>query len=212
MPARVRVTPLGSLVAVPARGLLMGNRGCLHDDHGEVVRDIASYRGWVTCRLSFNGRDRRPLRKPGHYTELFFLDEATALAAGHRPCWTCRRAEVRSFLACMAAGLRCDGPLRPDQADRLLHAERLEGRAFRAGWPAQLQALPDGAMVTAAQQRTRAWLWHGRRLWPWRADGYGPPEAAPAGLDMLLLTPPAAVAALREGYMPIIHDSALAAA
>ena len=98
MPLRNRVTPLGELVADPARGLVYGNRGCLHDDEGRIRRRYAGRR-WIACRLEFRGRRRSALLQPGRYTELFFLDEATAFAAGHRPCAECRRADYDRFVA-----------------------------------------------------------------------------------------------------------------
>src|SRR6478736_8868570 len=97
-PLRNRVTPLGELVADPARGLVYGNRGCLHDDRGRIRRRYAGRR-WIACRLEFRGRRRAALMQPGRYTELFFLDEATALAAGHRPCAECRRPDYDRFVA-----------------------------------------------------------------------------------------------------------------
>lgn len=209
MPARVRVTPFGGLTAVACRGLLMGNRGCLHDEAGEVIRETAPYKGWVTCLLAFNGR-RRTLRQPRRYTELFFLDEATALAAGHRPCGTCRRHALARFLDCMAEGLALPRRAKPGEVDLRLHGERLDGRAFRRGWPARLCDLPSGVMVTRIAQPSRAWLWYGGRMRPWEPSGYGDAEAAETPEDTVLLTPPSIVAALRAGYAPLIHDSALA--
>ena len=98
MPLQNRVTPLGELVADPARGLVYGNRGCLHDAEGRIRR-VYQVRRWIVCRLEFRGRRRSPLQRPGRFTELFFLDEATAFAAGHRPCAECRRADYDRFSA-----------------------------------------------------------------------------------------------------------------
>src|ERR671925_1851443 len=98
MPLQNRVTPLSELVADPARGLVYGNRGCLHEDAGRIRRRYNGKR-WIACRLSFRGWRRHPLLQPGRFTELFFLDEATALAAGHRPCALCRRADYERFTA-----------------------------------------------------------------------------------------------------------------
>lgn len=209
MPARVRVTPFGGLTAVSSRGLLMGNRGCLHDDVGEVIRETGPYKGWVTCLLAYNGR-RRTLRQPGRYTELFFLDEPTALAAGHRPCGTCRRHALRQFQACMAEGLSLGGREKPGTVDLRLHAERLEGRQFRCGWPARIGELPSGVMVTRRAEPSRAWLsWQGH-LRLWGPDGYGAIEDGGTPDDIILLTPPSIVAALRAGYEPVVHKTALA--
>ncbi|MBP0464814.1 hypothetical protein J5Y09_12910 [Roseomonas sp. PWR1] len=207
MPARVRVTPFGNLIAVASRGLLMGNRGCLHDQTGEVVRETASYKGWVTCLLDFNGR-KRELRRPGRYTELFFLDEATALAAGHRPCHTCRRHALGRFLDCVAAGIALDRRERPGQLDHRLHAERLNGRAFRGGWPGRLSELPPGTIVTRMGDPSSAYLWVNGSLRRWMPDGYGEPEAGALPADVLVLTPPTVLAALRAGYEPLLHATA----
>jgi hypothetical protein len=200
-PAQVRVGPDGGLHAVPARGTLMGNRGCLHDAAGTVVRQATSYRGWVCCRLSFNGRHRR-LRQPGRYTELFFLDEATALAAGHRPCGECRHADHRAFRAALGGV-----PLR--EIDARLHAER------RPPWPARvlplarLGDLPDGAMVAMAGS---AFLLHSGRLLEWRHAGYAAAHPSDPAREAWLLTPPTMVAALRCGYTPALHPTARASA
>src|SRR3954468_20509383 len=145
MPLQNRVTPLGELVADPARGLVYGNRGCLHDAEGQVRRAYAGRR-WIACRLEFRGRRRSPLVRPGRYTSLFFLDEATAFAAGHRPCAECRRADYDRFVVLWRE-------LHPDDAgadaiDTRLHGERLDAvtRAQRHH-EASLDALPDGAFV-----------------------------------------------------------------
>src|SRR5919108_4199279 len=119
---RNRVTPLGELIADPARGLVYGNRGCLHDADGRIRRRYAGRR-WIACRLEFKGRRRAPLLQPGKYTELFFLDEATAFAAGHRPCAECRRDDYDRFVALWAA--RHDGEPGAGAIDRRLHGERL---------------------------------------------------------------------------------------
>ena len=118
MPFQNRVTPLGELIATPERGLVYGNRGRLHDEHGDIRRQWQVKR-WISCRLEFRGRHRAggPMA-PNRYTGLFFLDEATALAAGHRPCAECRSADYRTFLALTGASSA-------DELDEMLHAERL---------------------------------------------------------------------------------------
>jgi len=120
VPLRNRVTPFGEIVAVTARGTLMGNRGILHDAERRIVRD-SQVKRWITCRLEFRGRHREVMR-PGSYTELFFLDEATALAAGHRPCAECRHADYRTFQAIWRSAV--DGDASADSIDALLHLER----------------------------------------------------------------------------------------
>src|SRR5919198_296045 len=130
MPRQNRVTPLGELIADPARGLVYGNRGCLHDDMGRIRRAYNGKR-WIACRLEFKGR-RRPLMRPGRFTELFFLDEATAFAAGHRPCALCRREDYNRFLEIVIEP-------RADAIDARLHAERFTHH--------RADDLPDGAFV-----------------------------------------------------------------
>jgi len=140
MPLQNRVTPGGELIATSARGTLMGNRGILHDDNKEIVRTSRNMM-WLICRLEFKGR-RRPLMSPRTYTELFFLDEAVALAAGHRPCGECRRSQYRSYMDAVNQG--SDEPLDgPKDLDRRLNESR------RAPWTmTALATLPDGVFVT----------------------------------------------------------------
>ena len=198
MPLQNRVTPLGELVATPARGLVYGNRGCLHDAGGRIRRDFAVKR-WLACRLEFRGRRRSPLLQPGRYTELFFLDEATALAAGHRPCAECRREDYERFAELVGA--------RADAIDERLHAERLDGRARRLH-PAVLEDLPDGAFVLEDGEPR---LVLGRRLLAWTPAGYERPRPRPAG-RAALITPPTLVSVLRSGWaplVPLLHPTAL---
>ena len=144
MPLQNRVTPLGELIADPARGLVYGNRGCLHDDDGRIRRRFAVKR-WIACRLEFKDWKRTQLLQPGRFTELFFLDEATAFAAGHRPCALCRREDYDRFVAIVGA--------RADEIDERLHAERLDGSRRRRLHRARLQELPDGAFVLDGTSR-----------------------------------------------------------
>ncbi|HEY0836348.1 MAG TPA: hypothetical protein VGE72_20745 [Azospirillum sp.] len=196
MPRRNRVTPFGELVAVPARGAFLGNRGCLHDGHGAIRRGWAT-RAWICCLLDFKGR-RQPLMQPGCYTELFFRDEATALAAGHRPCAQCRRADFDRFRAHWTNGNRLAAPPRAPDLDARLHAERID-TATRARRLHPLPPdLPDGAFVARGGD---AFLVAAGRLHRWSPDGYA--DAGPLPPDgAALLTPPSIVAALADGYRP----------
>jgi hypothetical protein len=204
MPLQNRVTPFGTIVAPPpgmaARGDFFGNRGNLHDAVGRVRRPWRS-RAWIICLLAFKGR-HRTLLQPGRYTELFFLDEATGFAAGHRPCGECRWHDYQRFRACWPALAG-----QPVQAvDAVLQAERLD----RSPRPGAVADLPDGAMVALADGRgpaspDQAFLVWGGRLYPWSHDGYGPSVAAPA--TARVLTPPALIAVLRQGYRLAIHRS-----
>jgi hypothetical protein len=203
MPLQNRVSPTGELVAHPARGLVYGNRGCLHDADRRIRR---RYNGrlWIACRLEFKGWHRSSLMQPGKFTELFFLDEATAFAAGHRPCALCRREDYNRFGEIW-------GELHPTQRkaleiDAQLHEERLDGRDRRLH-QAKLDDLPDGAYVLhdgAAQ------LVLGDGVLRWSPAGYTSRAPRPTG-SALLLTPPSLVHVLRtgwEGVVPLLHPSA----
>jgi hypothetical protein len=198
MPLQNRVTPLGDLIAHPARGLVYGNRGCLHDDQGRIRRRYNGKR-WIACRLEFRGRHRRPLMQPGKFTELFFLDEATAFAAGHRPCALCRRADYVRFLDLV-------GETGADRIDGRLHGERLQREHLAA-----LDELPDGAFVL---QRGEPWLVRGDRLRRWTPAGYTEHRKRPRHGQAILITPPSLVAVLTAGWapaVPLLHPSALCA-
>lgn len=202
-PLQNRVTPFGEVVAIPERGTFTGNRGIIHDPATRTLlpRRWAS-KAWIVCLCEFRGV-RRDVMSRRSWTELFFLDEATALAAGHRPCFYCRRADAKAFRAAWATGNGIEPP-RARAMDAALHAERLDSRAKRLHpLPAAITRLPDGAMVAAGGA---AYLVAGGRTLRWSPAGYRA-EAAPAGIDGLL-TPPSTVAALAAGYRPVLHPSA----
>ncbi len=206
MPLRNRVTPLGELVADPARGLVYGNRGCLHDAVGEIRR---SYNGrrWIACRLEFRGWLRRPLLQPGRFTELFFLDEATAFAAGHRPCALCRRDDYNRFGA-LWRDLH-PGAAGADAIDAQLHLERLAPGGGRRLQPAPFDDLPDGAFVLEGGKPK---LVLAGQLRTWHPAGYLERTPRPTGRDALVITPPSLVAVLRAGWqpaVPLLHPSAV---
>jgi len=204
-PLQNRVLPTGEIVAHPARGLLMGNRGCIHRDDRTLGVTRWRTKMWISCVLDWRGR-KRDVMPPGRWTALFFLDEATALAAGHRPCGYCRRADHRWFGESwrQASGL-AERP-RAWEMDIALHAERVESRTrAKVTRPAMLGDLPDGAMV----RRTGApFLFVGRALLPWSFSGYGDPVAAGPRTEVELLTPPAIVGVLAAGYLPYVHPTA----
>ena len=205
-PRRNRVSPLGELVADPARGLVYGNRGCLHDAHGQIRRDWG-VRRWLACRLEFRGWRRGPLLQPGRFTELFFLDDATALAAGHRACALCRRADYVRLTALWRE--LHPGPVGADAIDAQLQAERVTGRTRRLH-DAALADLPDGAFVL---ERGAPRLVLGGQLLIWTPAGYTGRVPRPAAARVRLITPPSLVAALRSGWeplVPLLHPSALA--
>ena len=210
MPYQNRVTPYSQLIATPERGGLMGNRGCLHNERGEICRDFVGRR-WIACLLDFRAR-KRALMTPGRYTELFFLDEATSLAAGHRPCAECRREEYNAFRwAWVAAGLPSRGTLpSAGEIDARLHAERLDPAGGKATHPARLADLPDGVFVVMTGNDQPLLLRAGL-LWPWTPAGYAPPIHPTDDAPLRLLTPPALVATLVAGYAPGYHPSVRAA-
>jgi hypothetical protein len=194
------------VIASPERGLVYGNRGCLHDEAGVIRRRYASKR-WIACRLQFRGRRRTPLMAPGRYTELFFLDDATALAAGHRPCAECRREDYNRLVEIWSA-------LHPDHCgvdaiDRQLHGERLiAGTSERRLHDAPYAELPDGAFVIDSGTPC---LVLGRRLLVWSPRGYLTRRRRPARGVATLITPPSLVAVIRDGWTPLVpflHPSA----
>jgi len=187
-PLQNRVDPYGQLVAVAARGALMGNRGGrFHRPDQTLGRRRWASRQWISCRCAFQGRHRDVWG--ASYTELFFLDEPTALAAGHRPCFLCRRADAEAFRRAFAP----DAALRAPEIDAVLHRERLTHYAARQ----RLGDLPDGTMI-AWNDRPHAV--RDEVLLPWRFSGYDQPEPRRADALASVLTPPSIVAALRRGY------------
>lgn len=204
MPLPNRVDPFGNLFADPARGLFFGNRGGRFHraDRTLGARRWVS-RSWICCRLAFKGRHRN-VWSTG-YTELFFLDEPTALAAGHRPCFECRRADARAFAAAFAMG-HLPEPRAPEM-DRVLHAERLMGRAKRLH-RLPVDDLPDGAFLTLADEPGQAFAVRGASLLRWTPKGYAAPILRPRGMAVDVLTPPGILAALAGGYRPFWHPSA----
>jgi hypothetical protein len=210
MPLQNRVTPLGELVADSARGLLYGNRGCLHDAEGRIRR-VYQVRRWIACRLEFRGRRRSPLMRPGRFTELFFLDEATAFAAGHRPCAECRRADYDRFSAIWRALHDESGA---EVIDARLHDERIEHAARERRLHAvAFHELPDGAFVLHDGAPK---LVLGDALRSWSCAGYARAEPRPSG-TATLITPPSLVEVLRAGWhapgagaaeVPFLHPTA----
>jgi hypothetical protein len=199
-----RADPWGQLNKVAARGTLMGNRGQLHDESREVVRQWAR-EAWVTCKLDFEGI-RRPVFGPNAYSELFFLDEATAFSAGHRPCATCRRERYNEFkaawLAANGAAHLLDSKAPMSTIDKILHRERVDKNAKPLEAPAR--PLPDGVFVEINGEAHLLWK---SRLRRWSPTGYADGAAAtPAGL-VRVLTPPSIVRTFANGYVPDVHLS-----
>jgi hypothetical protein len=208
MPRQNRVTPLGELIADPARGLVYGNRGCLHDGSGRIRRRYSGKR-WIACRLQFRGWHREPLLQPGRFTELFFLDEATAFAAGHRPCALCRREDYDRFVEIWRR--IHPGQAGADAIDAQLHRERLDpATREQLHHDANLDELPDGAFVLRDGEPR---LVLGPRLLRWTPAGYADPAPRPSGARMGMITPPSSVEVLRADWrpaVPLFHPSSFA--
>jgi hypothetical protein len=201
-PARNRVTPTGDIVAIPLRGAWTGNRGILHRDR-EVVRFHGSTL-WITCALEFKGRHHEQWR-PGHYTFLFFHDEAVSFAAGHRPCAECRRPSYHAYRGAWAAGLGVDVPTAAEM-NRQLHRERLVAGTHRRRFhELPWNTVPDGTFVEV--DGTPAVV-VGDQLVEWTHDGYGRHQARPRTGQATVVTPPSTIAAFRAGYVPQIDASA----
>jgi hypothetical protein len=210
MPLQNRVTPWGEIISTPARGTLFGNRGgCFHTEKQELL-PVTRWKGnrWIACLLEFKGRHRE-LMQPNRYTELFFLDEATALAAGHRPCAQCRWTDFNRFIDTWLAGNSDFGIERAhctDAIDRVLHRERVAPRRAKVTYEARLGQLPDGAIV-ALDGIEDAWLlWRGR-LHRWTPAGYTDARSAEPALEAQVLTPRSIVNAIAAGYSPMVHPS-----
>ncbi|BAT61099.1 hypothetical protein GJW-30_1_03655 [Variibacter gotjawalensis] len=200
MPLQNRVTPFGEIVAIDQRGTLMGNRGIIHDPATKSLLPRRwSTKAWIICVCAFKNV-RRDVMSRRSWTELFFLDEAVALAAGHRPCFYCRRATANAFRDAWARGKHAT-PARAAEMDATLHAERLDGKAKRIHpAPDDLATLPDGTVVTANDDAFT--LAHGRAF-RWTERAYAPPTKL--GKADGMLTPPSTIAALRAGFRPLLH-------
>lgn len=223
MPLQNRVDPFGELFAAAARGTLMGNRGGrIHTDEQKLTRRRWASKQWIGCVLEFNGRQRDVWGR--YYTELFFLDEVTALSAGHRPCFECRRKDARAFAAAWvkaraktraktrtktrakarAKAFKLTAQPRASEMDEILQGERLDGRAKRRH-RARLDALPDGAMIAIDGE---AYAVRGNSILRWTPKGYAARERRMRDTTVDLLTPPSIVAVLKAGYRPGWHASA----
>jgi hypothetical protein len=204
MPLQNRVTPTGEIVADPNRGIFTGNRGIIHDPATKtLLKKRWSSPAWITCVCEFGGW-RRPVMARRSWTELFFLDEATAFAAGHRPCFFCRRGDANRFRAAWEAG-NAASDIRAKEIDAVLHRERLErGKKRLHPLPVPIAELPDGAMVQAGAESFL--IVQGRAL-QWSMAGYRRVERAIG--DAMLLTPPSTLRAISAGYRPLLHASAM---
>jgi len=200
MPLQNRVSPFGELFATSARGTLFGNRGGkFHTDGKTLTKRRWTSRQWICCVLDFKGRQRDVWGR--YYTELFFLDEVTAFAAGHRPCFECRRRDAEHFAKLFAG----KGPrATADAMDDVLHGERLDGRAKRTH-RGRVYTLPDGAVIAVDGE---PFALRGGKMLHWTPQGYDAVSPRPRGTEVDVLTPPSIVAVLARGYVPLWHRSA----
>jgi hypothetical protein len=203
MPLQNRVSPFGELLATPARGTLFGNRGGrFHTDAKTLTARRWASRQWICCVLDFKGRQRDVWGR--FYTELFFLDEPTALAAGHRPCFECRRKDAEAFAEAWRKAHQLRTRPYADDMDEVLHRERLDGRAKRTH-RRNVDTLPDAAFVVLDGD---AFAVRGSALQHWTPEGYDSRKRRLGGVMVDVLTPPAILAVLSAGYRPRWHPSA----
>jgi hypothetical protein len=205
MPLQNRVNPFGAIFRSPVRGTMMGNRGGpLHNDQREIERDFKNER-WIACLLEFRGV-QRSVMSPGRYTELFFLDEAVAFAAGHRPCAECRRERFTAFKTAWtlrdASGPAAD--LRAPEIDRVLHRTRVDSHGRQRTYEASLNALPNGTFVHIDGSAYLVW---DQSLLLWTPEGYARKDRRPHDVTVSVLTPQPVVECFRQGYEPTIHHS-----
>jgi len=202
VPLQNRVLPTGEIIADPARGLIMGNRGCLHGQGRELGVSHWRSKAWICCVLDWKGVRRDPM-PPGRWTALFFLDEATALAAGHRPCGYCRRSDFLGFAAAWQTAQRLARRPRAGEMDAVLHGERVDRTRRQVTRTMDVGQLPDGVMIRTGGDTG---LLIGGRLRAWSLTGYG--AAAGVSGPVEVLTPPTIIAAIGAGYRPMVHPTA----
>ena len=204
MPLQNRVTPEGDIIATPGRGMMMGNRGgALHTPEHTLGARRWKSKAWICCVLEFKGR-HRIVMSPNRYTELFFLDEATALSAGHRPCFECRRQDALRFAEAWRQGHGLQMRPRAPYMDDVLHPQRIGAQCLAANRH-PIASLPDGVFV---RWQDGPHLVLRGRLLAWKPQGYAPAERAPPRAEGEIITRPAIVATLSAGYRPMVHPTA----
>lgn len=206
MPRQNRVDPFGTLTVSQQRGTLMGNRGCLHDNTGTILRTFAR-KAWVTCRLEWKSI-RRTVFSPGRYSELFFLDEATAFAAGHRPCNDCRSDDYKDFNAAFSKTFASGSKIKAEAMDSQIHSDRVSSGNIKRTFSAELLDLPDGVMVMLTDESNAPrLLWRGNLL-RWSFDGYSDAVTVEGVGNVDVLTPASICAVLAAGYPVKVHPTA----
>ncbi len=206
MPLQNRVSPFSILTATPERGAWTGNRGVIHNELKEIVKNHA-VKYWITCVLTYKDH-HRVVMSPNRWTELFFWDEATAFAAGHRPCGFCRHADFKRFknlwLAANGERYGLGGNTKMDIIDTFIHKERLDEKGLQKTFKAPLQTLPDGTFITF-DNPTKAFLWYQQNIYAWSFCGYTKVESYEKNQDVTVLTPISYVAVFKMGYVPQVH-------
>ena len=197
-----RVDPIGNLIKTTARSHWMGNRGVLHNDHQKIIR-FFKLKAWITCRLEFNGR-KRQVMAPNRYTELFFLDEATSFAAGHRPCFECRRADYQKFKSLWLKGnpeYGFDEKTPVKKIDDIIHLERIDRNKTDLVFEQKNDSIPNGSFVLYEKN---PYLVFDKQIYLWTPFGYNNPISIPAISKLTMLTPKSLISTFRAGYEPQI--------
>ena len=209
MPLQNRVNPFSTLISTPERGAWTGNRGVIHNEHKEIIKNHA-VKYWITCVLKYKNA-RRSVMTPNRWTEVFFLDEATAFAAGHRPCGFCRHADFKRFkdLWIKANGEQygLTTKTKMDIIDAIIHQERLDKNGVQKTFKSTLTALPDGTFITL-DEVDKAYLWFEQNLYEWSFSGYTKVSPFDKNREVTVLTPLSYVAVFKAGYVPEVHFSA----
>lgn len=209
MPRKNRVDPFGQIIAVSARGTLMGNRGVIHSSDGSIKKLWRS-KSWITCLLEFKDQ-KRDIMSSGKYTELFFLDEATSFSAGHRPCSTCRHQNFKRFKSLWLSanshklGLNATNI---DNIDNILHTERILPDNTKNIYKEKLCKLPNGTMLSLSDEDSLAYLLVNGLLLEWSPFGYTNCLRISPDHLVNVLTPKSVVSTFLGGYSPNIHYSA----
>jgi hypothetical protein len=203
MPLQNRVNPFSVITSTPERGAWTGNRGVIHNERKEIVRNHA-VKYWITCVLDYKGK-RRVVMSPNRWTELFFFDEATAFAAGHRPCGFCRHGDFKRFktlwMATNGARYGLTGNVKMDVIDALIHQERLDEMGIQRTFETTLSTLPDGVFI-AFDEMSNAYLWYNQKLYEWSFGGYSEFKDFEKNQEVLVLTPQSYVNVFKAGYVP----------
>lgn len=209
MPLQNRVNPFSTLISTPERGAWTGNRGVIHNERKEIIKNHA-VKYWITCVLEYKG-SRRSVMSPNRWTELFFLDEATAFAAGHRPCGFCRHADFKRFkdlwLKANGEQYGLTSKTKMDIIDAIIHQERLDKNGVQKTFKSTLTALPDGTFITL-DEIGKAYLWYQQNLYEWSFSGYTKVFQIDKNQEVTVLTPLSYVAVFKAGYVPEVHFSA----